>query len=70
MTEQTVTVIGMACRSCQTFVSEEIGRLDGVTEVRVDLRAETVTVVSGTPVDPADLRAAVERAGYELAGPP
>lgn len=64
-------VTGMTCSHCVAAVKEEIGALPGVTEVSVDLVAggtSTVTVRSATPVDEADIRAAVDEAGYSVAG--
>ena len=41
-----------------------------MTAVDVDLPSGGLTVTSGTPVDERAVRAAVEEAGYELAGTP
>jgi copper chaperone len=70
MSEGTFTVTGMTCEHCVRSVSEEIGEIDGVTGVVVDLPTGAVTVTSSGPVDDADVRAAVEEAGYQLAGRP
>jgi copper chaperone len=37
MSERTYTVTGMTCRYCVASVTEEIGEIDGVTGVVVDL---------------------------------
>ncbi|MET8998630.1 heavy metal-associated domain-containing protein [Amycolatopsis sp. NPDC004169] len=66
MSEQTYTVAGMTCEHCVRSVTEEIGGLDGVTGVVVDLPAGTVTVSGSRDIDVADVRGAVEEAGYEL----
>jgi copper chaperone len=68
MSESTYTVSGMTCGHCVASVTEEISEIDGVTDVAVDLPTGAVTVTSTTPVDSADVRAAVEEAGYQLAG--
>lgn len=62
------TVAGMACGHCADAVTEEIERIAGVTAVTVDVGAGRVTVTSDGPLDTADVRAAVEEAGYELTG--
>ena len=67
MSTSTYTVVGMTCTHCVTSVSEEIGEISGVRDVAVDLPTGTVTVTSDNPVDDADVRAAVEEAGYQLA---
>jgi copper chaperone CopZ len=68
MSENTYTVTGMTCGHCVASVTEEISELDGVTDVAVDLPTGAVTVTSTKPLDSADVRAAVEEAGYQLAG--
>jgi len=67
MHTSTYTVTGMTCGHCVSSVTEEISEIDGVTDVTVDLPTGAVTVTSTTPVDDADVRAAVEEAGYRLA---
>jgi copper chaperone CopZ len=64
----TYTVVGMTCGHCVSAVSEEVGALPGVTDVAVDLPTGAVSVTSTTPLDDAAVAAAVEEAGYELAG--
>jgi copper chaperone len=68
MSEHTYTVTGMTCGHCVSSVTEEITGIDGVTDVAVDLPTGAVTVVSTAPLDDARVRAAVEEAGYRLAG--
>jgi copper chaperone len=68
MTTATYTVTGMTCGHCVGSVKEEVGRVDGVTDVAVDLASGAVTVTSATPLDPAAVKAAVEEAGYEVTG--
>jgi copper chaperone CopZ len=67
VTTATYTVTGMTCEHCVRSVSEEVAALPGVTAVDVDLPSGGLTVTSETPVADADVRAAVEEAGYELA---
>ncbi|GAB2972405.1 heavy-metal-associated domain-containing protein [Streptomyces pseudoechinosporeus] len=66
MTESTYTVSGMVCEHCAGFVTEEIEHVAGVTAVAVNVDSGTVTVTSDRDLDIADVRAAVEEAGYEL----
>ncbi|MET9226198.1 heavy-metal-associated domain-containing protein [Lentzea sp. NPDC003310] len=66
MTESVHTVTGMTCGHCASSVTEEITKLDGVTDVAVDLPTGAVTITSTTPVPLPALRAAVTEAGYEL----
>ncbi len=68
MSRRTITVVGMSCEHCVDAIRAEIGRIDGVRDVDVDLGSGAVTVTSDNPVEDATLRDAVEEAGYELAG--
>ncbi|MBF6100155.1 heavy-metal-associated domain-containing protein [Nocardia cyriacigeorgica] len=63
----TVTVTGMTCGHCASSVREEVGKIDGVTSVGVDLASGLVTIDSAAPVDRDAIAAAVDEAGYELA---
>ena len=67
MSQRTVTVVGMSCERCVSAIRAEVGRIDGVRDVDVDLDSGAVTVTSDNPVQDATLRDAVEEAGYELA---
>ena len=66
MTKATYDVKGMSCDHCVNSVSNEIGKLPGVTDVAVDLDSGKVTVTSATPLDADSVRAAVDEAGFEL----
>ncbi|MFF5442518.1 heavy-metal-associated domain-containing protein [Streptomyces achromogenes] len=61
-------VTGMSCGHCEGSVSEEISRIPGVSSVKAVASAGEVTVVSAAPLDEEAVRAAVDEAGYELAG--
>ena len=62
----TYTVPDMHCGHCKQAVSEEVSAVAGVDSVTVDLETKRVTVV-GESVADADIRAAIEEAGYEAA---
>ena len=62
------TVVGMTCGHCVSAVTEEVSQLPGVTGVDVDLANGGLTVTSEAPVEESAVRAAVEEAGYEVAG--
>jgi len=64
--ENTYTVSGMTCGHCVSAVREEIGKLEGVSAVQVDLPTGAVTVSSAAPLEVAAVAAAVEEAGYQL----
>ena len=62
----TYSVPGMSCDHCKHAVSSEVGSVDGVVGVEVDLETKFVTV-TGEDLDDRQLRAAIEEAGYEAA---
>ena len=67
MTTTDLKITGMTCGHCAASVREELGEIAGVSAVDVDLNAggvSTATVTSEAELDPAQLRAAVEEAGY------
>jgi copper chaperone len=68
MAESTFTVVGMTCAHCVASVTEEVTQIPGVTDVDVDLGSGQLTVRSDGPVDDRAVQAAVDEAGYELAG--
>ena len=65
-TTTTYKVEGMSCEHCVRAVSAEVGGLDGVSAVDVDLATGEVAVTSESPLDEAQVQAAVDEAGYEL----
>ncbi|MFE4174823.1 heavy-metal-associated domain-containing protein [Streptomyces sp. NPDC056909] len=61
-------VTGMTCGHCEGAVSSEISGIEGVVSVQAAAATGQVTVTSRTPLDEDAVRAAVDEAGYELAG--
>jgi Cu+-exporting ATPase len=59
-------VLGMTCASCVSRVEKALARVPGVQEASVNLATEIATVKAGAGVDVPQLRAAVEKAGYEV----
>ncbi|MFE1763780.1 heavy-metal-associated domain-containing protein [Streptomyces angustmyceticus] len=66
MAQKQYHVTGMTCEHCVASVTEEVSEVPGVSEVVVDLAANSVTV-HGTDLDDARLRAAIVEAGYVVA---
>lgn len=64
--ERIYQVTGMTCEHCVAAVKEEVSAVDGAEEVAVDLESGRLTI-RGRDVRDADVRAAVEEAGYSLA---
>jgi copper chaperone CopZ len=65
MTTRTYSVPGISCGHCKNAIEGELTPLEGVDSAVVDIDAKTVTVVG--EIAEADVRAAVDEAGYEVA---
>lgn len=59
----TVFVEGMTCAHCVARVTNALSKVSGVKQVKVDLKTNKATL-QGEPPSEADLRQAVEDAGY------
>ncbi|AEV73326.1 copper chaperone [Mycolicibacterium rhodesiae NBB3] len=68
MSTTTFIVVGMSCGGCVRKVTGELSGIDGVRDVAVDLTSGQVAVTSNAPMDQSAFRAAVESAGYTVAG--
>ena len=67
MTETiTYSVPGMSCGHCKQAVSGELSQVEGVASVDVD-RDTKLVVFTGEGLYDAQLRAAIDEAGYEAA---
>ena len=64
MTTRTYSVPGISCGHCKSAIEGELTPLDGVESALVDIDAKTVTVVG--EISEADVRTAVDEAGYEV----
>jgi copper chaperone CopZ len=67
MAETTYAVEGMTCGHCVSAVTAEVTKLDGVTNVVVDLPTGALMVTSAAELREDDVRGAVDEAGYTLA---
>lgn len=60
----TLSITGMTCANCSSFVEKTLNKLDGVQSANVNLATEKATVVFDSSLSVSDLIAAVEKAGY------
>ncbi|HVF13526.1 MAG TPA: heavy-metal-associated domain-containing protein [Acidimicrobiales bacterium] len=63
---RTYSVPGISCSHCQAAIEAEVAIVAGVDSVQVDIAARTVRV-AGEASDEA-IRAAIDEAGYDVAG--
>jgi copper chaperone len=59
-------VPGVTCDHCKRAIEGEVGQLEGITEVVVDID-KTLVTVDGIAADEA-IVTAINEAGYEVAG--
>ena len=65
---RTYSVPGISCGHCKTAIEGEVGKVVGVDSVSVDIDAKTVIVVFADSLTDDDIRAAIDAAGYDVAG--
>ena len=65
MTTTTLLVPGMTCGHCQGAVTDELSKINGVTNVDVDLDSKKVTIKSEADVEWQVIVDAVDEAGFE-----
>lgn len=63
-----ITVKGMMCAHCEAHVKDALEKIPGVDEATANHEANLVTLKTSADVAEADLKAAVEGAGYEYVG--
>lgn len=68
MSTQTYLVEGMTCGHCVGSVTNEVSAVAGVASAVVSLEDKTLVVTADVQPDEAVIAAAVEEAGYTLAG--
>ena len=65
MAELTYIVPDMSCGHCEQAISSAVGSVAGVESVAIDLETKLVTVHGGD-LDDSAVRAAIDKAGYEV----
>jgi copper chaperone len=64
-----LTVGGMDCSGCEQRLQRLVGRLEGVRRVTADhQRGQVQVVLDPATVTPAAVQAAIQQAGYTVAG--
>jgi len=63
-----ITVKGMTCNHCRMSVTKALESLPGVTGVNVDLLSGKASYESAQPLDPAVVKKAIEKIGFEVLG--
>jgi copper chaperone len=63
---KSIKIKGMSCQHCVMAVTKALGAIDGIKDVKVDLKTGTATYDETKPVDTKIVSEAVKKAGYEV----
>ncbi|OHW63134.1 copper chaperone CopZ [Andreesenia angusta] len=63
-----ILIEGMSCEHCVKAVTEALGKLDGVGDVKVSLEEKNATVDIDGDVSDEAIKIAIKGAGYEVVG--
>ena len=61
-----ITVKGMTCNHCRMSVTKALESLPGVSQVNVDLLSGKASYEASAPLDPAVVKKAIEKIGFEV----
>ena len=62
----TIKIEGMSCNHCVTAVTNALSKIDGITDVTVDLSTGEASFVEEKPVDMNIVKKNIEKAGYKI----
>lgn len=63
---KSIKIKGMSCQHCVMAVTRALGAVNGVKDVKVDLKSRVATYTEEKAVDPMVVAAAIKKAGYEV----
>ena len=63
-----ITVKGMMCGHCEAHTKEALEKIDGVVSATANHETNSVVIETSKEVAEAEIKAAVEAAGYEYCG--
>ena len=64
---KSIKIKGMSCQHCVMAVTRALTAVDGVKDVKVDLKSGVATYTEDKAVDPMVVAAAIKMAGFEVA---
>ena len=63
-----ISIEGMSCDHCIKHVTNALSDLDGVNSVDVNLSGNYAIITTANEVNDADIKAALDDAGYDVGG--
>ena len=64
--EKTIMIEGMQCNHCKMSVEKALGKIDGITEVEVDLEQKMAKIKTNKDIDDSVIKSSIEEEGYEV----
>ena len=63
-----IKIKGMSCNHCVMRITKALQGIDGIRNVKVDLRSGEATFDEEKPVDRKVIEGEIRKAGYDIAG--
>ncbi len=63
---KSIKIKGMSCGHCVMAVTKALGAIEGIKDVKVDLKSAEAIFDEVKTVDPQVIAAAVKKAGFEV----
>lgn len=63
-----ITIKGMTCPHCVASVTKALEDIEGLEEVKIDLATGKATYTEREPVEPATIKEAITKIGFEVVG--
>jgi len=63
---KSIKIKGMSCQHCVMAVTKALSAIDGIKDVKVDLKSGQASYDETKPVDVKVIADAVKKAGYEV----
>jgi copper chaperone len=64
---KTIKIKGMSCNHCVMAVTRALRDIDGIKNVKVDLKSGEATFDEIEPIDMEDIAERIKKAGYDVA---
>lgn len=61
-----IKIKGLSCQHCVMAANKALSALDGVKDVKIDLKTGVATYEEVKAVEPQAVAAAIKKAGYEV----
>ena len=64
--KQVVNIEGMKCEHCAKTVEEKIGKIEGVSKVKVDLKKKCAIITSSSLIKKEEVEASLEDTNFKV----